>query len=192
MSDNDQYDFTSFYNAKSEKKISKPKNLNKSPKPKYTIFDKESFEKGREMLGGIIVEGMKSTGGTDVDWLIEHRGGFVILEIKELHREQISVRLGQMLAYEKLHERLIEKGKCYMYFVGCGYDVDFDDLDTPLWYFEMNQWKNNGIPYNTENEKYTMIGNRPSRYTIHTDYMTETTICEFREILENHWEEFEK
>jgi len=191
MEDDNGYDITSFYDVQPGKKI--PSEMpKKGPKQKYSIFDRVSFEKGREMLGGIIVEGMKSTGGTDIDWLIEHRGGFVILEVKEFHNEKITIKLGQILAYEKLHERLTDKGKCYLYFLGCGDDIDFDDLEAPIWYFEMSYWKNNAIPFNTEDKNYKMVKDRPLVYHIHKDYMNEITISKFRDILEKHWHEFEQ
>ena len=63
-------------------------------KPKHTIRDPEAFQKGREALGGIILKGMKTTGGTDVDWLIEHKGGFIIIEFKELHDDIIIIPVG--------------------------------------------------------------------------------------------------
>ena len=56
--------------------------VRKSPKAKYQIFDEEEFTRGRAVLGNLIVHGMRTSGGTDIDWLIEHNGGFVILEFK--------------------------------------------------------------------------------------------------------------
>jgi hypothetical protein len=58
---------------------------------------------------------MDITGGTDVDWLIERKGGFIILESKEFRDNQISIPLGQMIAFEKLHERLSSDGKCFFF-----------------------------------------------------------------------------
>ena len=46
--------------------------LRKSSKAKYQIFDELEFTRGREVLGEIIVHGMIASGGTDIDWLIEH------------------------------------------------------------------------------------------------------------------------
>ena len=83
-----------------------PQVSRKSPKAKYQIFDESEFARGREVLGGLIVHGMVSSGGTDIDWMIEHNGGFVILEFKGFHNDKINIPLGQMIAYEKLHEKL--------------------------------------------------------------------------------------
>ncbi|MCE2614808.1 MAG: hypothetical protein LVO36_02770 [Nitrosopumilus sp. (ex Thoosa mismalolli)] len=80
--------------------------LRKSPKAKYQIFDESEFTRGREVLGNLIVHGMVSSGGTDIDWMIEHNGGFVSLEFKGFHNDKINIPLGQMIAYEKLHEKL--------------------------------------------------------------------------------------
>ncbi len=98
--------------------------VRKSPKAKYQIFDEQEFARGREVLGNLIVHGMIASGGTDVDWLIEHNGGFVILEFKGFHNDKINVAMGQMIAYEKLHEKLNQSTKCYLYIIGCD-DIDF-------------------------------------------------------------------
>jgi len=70
----------------------------KSPKAKYQIFDETEFTRGREVLGDLIVHGMIASGGTDIDWLIEHRGGFIILEFKGFHNDKINIAKGQMIA----------------------------------------------------------------------------------------------
>ncbi len=49
--------------------------IRKSSKAKYQIFDEIEFTRGREILGDLIVHGMVASGGTDIDWLIEHNGG---------------------------------------------------------------------------------------------------------------------
>src|SRR3989344_1968799 len=58
---------------------------------------------------------MEITGGTDVDWLIERKGGFIILESKLFREEHITIPVGQMIAFERLYERLSSSGKCYFY-----------------------------------------------------------------------------
>jgi hypothetical protein len=123
--------------------------VRKSPQAKYQIFDEEEFTRGREVLGNLIVRGMVTTGGTDIDWLIEHNGSFVILEFKGFHNDKINIPMGQMIAYEKLHEKLNQSTKCYLYFIGCD-DIDFSNPDSKIWFFEMKQWKFGGIPKNTQ------------------------------------------
>ena len=76
--------------------------LRKSSKPKYQIIDEFEFARGREVLGEIIVHGMIASGGTDIDWLIEHNGSFIILEFKGFHNDKINIPKGQMIAYETI------------------------------------------------------------------------------------------
>ena len=83
----------------------------KSAKAKYQIFDETEFTRGREVLGDLIVHGMIASGGTDIDWLIEHKGGFIILEFKGFHNDKINIAKGQMIAYEKLHEKFHESSR---------------------------------------------------------------------------------
>ena len=59
--------------------------------PKHTITNSKAFQKGREQLGQLILKNMAITGGTDVDWLVERRGGFIILECKEFHDNTITI-----------------------------------------------------------------------------------------------------
>ena len=73
-----------------DSEINQSKNLpskipRKSSKAKYQIFDELEFTRGREVLGDLIVHGMIASGGTDIDWLIEHKGSFIILEFKGFH-----------------------------------------------------------------------------------------------------------
>lgn len=191
MNDSDIID--SFYDSKIQKKSNGDDYLEQDNREaKYVIEDEDAFDKGRKLLGGLIRYGMKATGGTDIDWVIEHRGNFLVLEFKELHNEQIGVRLGQMLAYEKLHEKLNQVGKCYMYFVGCGYDLNFDNSNDYVWIFEMTQWKNDGVPFNTDTHSSTTSSGRPKKYFIHKDYMNEIKLGDLKVLIDNHWDEFER
>lgn len=161
-----------------------------SPKAKYQIFDEVEFTKGREVLGDLIVHGMLASGGTDIDWMIEHNGGFVVLEFKGLHNDKINIPKGQMIAYEKLHEKLNKITKCYLYIIGCD-DIDFSNPDASVWLFEMNQWKNNAIPKNTI-DIYGDDSGKQNKFIIYREYMEEIKIERLREIIDNHWNEFEK
>lgn len=152
-------------------------------KPKHTISDSKAFQKGREQLGNIILQDMKTTGGTDVDWLIEHRGGFIILELKEFNDDHVAISLGQMIAFEKLHERLNSGGKCYFLVVGSD-KIDFKNSDSPIWLFEMADWSNRSIPHNkSSNQKW---------YIIERKFMQEISIKDFRKKIESYWKEFEQ
>ena len=164
--------------------------IRKSPKAKYQIFDEAEFTRGREVLGDLIVHGMIASGGTDIDWLIEHKGGFIILEFKGFHNDKINIAKGQMIAYEKLHEKLNQATKCYLYVVGCD-DIDFSNPDSPIWVFEMNQWKKGAIPKNTS-DIYESNSKRQNKFIVYREYMDEISVERLRDIVDSHWKEFEK
>jgi len=163
--------------------------VRKSPKPKYQIFDEEEFTRGREVLGNLIVQGMRTSGGTDIDWLIEHNGGFVILEFKGFHSDKINIAKGQMIAYEKLHEKLNQSTKCYLYIIGYD-DTDFLNPDSKIWIFEMNQWKIGAIPKNTS-DIYENVQSKQNKFIVYREYMEEISVETLRKVIDSHWKEFE-
>jgi hypothetical protein len=164
--------------------------IRKSPKAKYQIFDESEFTRGREVLGNLIVHGMIASGGTDIDWLIEHKGGFVILEFKGFHNDKINIPKGQMIAYEKLHEKLNQSTKCFLYVVGCD-DIDFSNPDSAIWIFEMTQWKSGVVPKNT-NDIYGEESGRQNKFIVYREYMEEISVEKLRDIVDSHWKEFER
>jgi len=176
--------------SKQEVQNTSKKILRKSSKAKYQIFDESEFTRGREVLGEIIVHGMMASGGTDIDWLIEHKGSFIILEFKGFHNDKINIPQGQMIAYEKLHEKLNLVTKCYLYIVGCD-DIDFSNPDSPIWIFEMSQWLNNIIPKNTT-DIYDQKLNKQNKFIVYREYMEEISVEKLREVIDSHWKEFEK
>ena len=161
----------------------------KSSKAKYQIFDELEFTRGREVLGDLIVHGMIASGGTDIDWLIEHKGSFIILEFKGFHNDKINIAQGQMIAYEQLHKKLNQITKCYLYVVGCD-DIDFSNPDSSIWIFEMEQWKNNIIP-KTTSDIYDEKSNRQNKFIVYREYMDEINIEKLRDLIDSHWKEFE-
>ena len=165
------------------------KSIRKRSKAKYQIFDEVEFTRGREVLGEIIVHGMLASGGTDIDWLIEHKGSFIILEFKGFHNDKINIPQGQMIAYEMLHEKLKQSTKCYLYIVGCD-DIDFSNPDSSVWIFEMNQWKNNIIPKNTK-DIFDQKINRLNKFIVYREYMEEISVEKLRDLIDSHWKEFE-
>ena len=174
--------------------INQSKNLpskipRKSSKAKYQIFDELEFTRGREVLGDLIVHGMIASGGTDIDWLIEHKGSFIILEFKGFHNDKINIAQGQMIAYEQLHKKLNQTTKCYLYVVGCD-DIDFSNPDSSIWIFEMEQWKNNIIP-KTTSDIYDEKSNRQNKFIVYREYMDEINIEKLRDLIDSHWKEFE-
>jgi len=164
--------------------------IRKSPKAKYQILDESEFTRGREVLGNLIVHGMIASGGTDIDWLIEHKGGFVILEFKGFHNDKINIAKGQMIAYEKLHEKLNQATKCFLYVVGCD-DIDFSNPDSKIWVFEMSQWKSGAIPKNN-NDIYGEDSGRQNKFIVYREYMEEISVEKLREMVDSHWKEFER
>jgi hypothetical protein len=164
--------------------------IRKSPKAKYQILDESEFTRGREVLGDLIVHGMMASGGTDIDWLIEHKGGFVILEFKGFHNDRINIAKGQIIAYEKLHEKLNQATKCYLYIIGCD-DIDFSNPDSTVWIFEMNQWKTGAIPKNT-NDIYGENSGKQNKFIVYREYMEEISVEKLRDLVDTHWKEFEK
>ena len=164
--------------------------IRKSPKAKYHIFDETEFTHGREILGNLIVHGMVTSGGTDIDWLIEHNGGFVILEFKGFHNDKINITQGQMIAFERLHEKLNKSTKSYLYIVGCD-DIDFSNPDSTVWIFEMKQWKSGVIPKNT-NEIFGEDSSRKNKFIVYRDYMEEISVEKLRDLIDLHWKEFEQ
>ena len=176
-------------NLPQSKQISK-QIIRKSPKSKYQIFDETEFTRGREVLGDLIVHGMMASGGTDIDWLIEHKGGFVILEFKGFHNDKINIAKGQMIAYEKLHEKLNQTTKCYLYIIGCD-DIDFSNPDSMVWIFEMSQWKTDSIPKNTT-DIYNHKSDKQNKFIVYREYMNEITVEKLRDLIDAHWKEFEQ
>ena len=127
---------------------------------------------------------MDITGGTDVDWLIERKGGFIILETKLLRDEHVTIPVGQMIAFERLYERLSTGGKCYFYLFAHEENTDFTNPESPVWYFEMSEWKKKKILQNkTKTGRY---------YRIKKDVMAKIPLKHFRILMEHHWKEFDK
>jgi len=152
-------------------------------KPKHTISDTVKYLKDKTKLGGLILEGMETTGGTDIDWLVEHNGGFFILENKEFNHDFISIKIGQMIALERLHEKLDCDGKCSLLFLGYD-DIDFKKPDSVIYYFDMKEWKDGIIPF----EKDTQF----KRYKVSRKDMKPITLNDFRQLMEKYWKEFER
>ena len=191
MTDETQDLINTIYDKKTPKQVQNipEKILRKSSKAKYQIFDESEFTRGREVLGEIIVHGMLASGGTDIDWLIEHKGSFIILEFKGFHNDKINIAKGQMIAYEKLHEKLNLATKCYLYVIGCD-DIDFSNPDSTVFIFEMSQWKNGAIPKNTS-DIYGDDSGRQNKFIVYREYMDEISVEKLRDVVDSHWKEFE-
>jgi hypothetical protein len=95
-----------------------------------------------------------------------------------------------MIAYEKLHEKLNQATKCYLYVVACD-DIDFSNPDSTVWIFEMSQWKKGAIPKNTS-DIYENDSKRQNKFIVYREFMNEISIERLRDIIDSHWKEFEK
>jgi hypothetical protein len=111
------------------------------------------------------------------------------MEFKGFHNDKINIAQGQMIAYEKLYEKLNQATKCYLYVVGCD-DIDFSNPDSPIWIFEMNQWRNNIIPKNTT-DIFGEKSDRHNKFIVYREYMEEITVEKLRDLIDSHWKEFE-
>jgi hypothetical protein len=155
--------------------------------PKHRIGNPQMFAKSREVLGNIISRRMKTSGGTDVDWLIEHNGGFMVFELKIFSNNKILISRAQMSAYERLYDNL---KKCHILFLGHD-DIDFKYLADPLWMFEMNQWKANWIPHSEGNLTDPTYSDKEIHgYIIERDNMDEIDVKILRDKIDSIWDEF--
>lgn len=152
--------------------------------PKHTVFDKEKFAEERAKLGGLAQKGMLTTGGTDIDWIVEHRGGFIVMENKTFSKDWISIPVGQMLTFEQMYKKLNSDGKCHFFIFGFDNDTDFKNPNSVTWYFDMDNWNNGKIcPKRTISFK---------KFSVHRREMTKITLKEYRDLMEKYWKEFEK
>ena len=152
-------------------------------KPKHTIQDKEKFADERAKLGELIVDGMKTSGGTDIDWVVEHRGGFIVMENKTFSNDWINLPVGQMITFEQMYKKLNSDGKCHFLIFGFEDSVDFKDPKSVAWYFTMDDWNNGKICPKRE-PKWKKFG-------IHKREMVKITLKEYRELMEEFWKSFE-
>lgn len=156
--------------------------------PKHRIINPELFARGREVLGNIISKRMKTSGGTDIDWLIEHNGGFMIFELKTFYDDRIIISRAQMAAYEKLY---ISLPRCHILFIGHD-DIDFKNLNQSVWLFEMSEWKSGKIPHVESILTDPSHGEKTSGYKIEREFMEKVDVKILRDRIDGIWIKFEK
>ena len=156
--------------------------------PKHKIANPQLFAKTREVLGNLISKRMKTSGGTDVDWLIEHNGGFMIFELKLFHDDRMIISKAQMIAYEKIYENL---PKCYVLFIGHD-DIDFSNLDDSVWIFEMKEWKSGAIPHVDGGLIDPDYNTNVAGYRVERDFMEKIDVKILRDRIDSIWNEFER
>ena len=126
---------------------------------------------------------METTGGTDVDWMVERNGGFILLEIKGINQNNISIKWGQLLAFRRLYTKLSSDGKCHFLVIGHE-DIDYKNPESVLWYFDIQDFVDNVVPF--------VYDKRYKRLVVHKSAMKAMTVREFRELMEKYWKEFNK
>jgi hypothetical protein len=152
-------------------------------KPKHTIYDEKKFLEERTKLGGLAQDGMNTTGGTDIDWVIEHMGGFIVMENKTFVKDWINIPVGQMITFTEMYKKLNSDGRCHFLIFGFESDVDFKNPDSKIWYFDMMDWENGKIcPKRTVSYK---------KYGVHKREMTMIILSGYRKLMERYWKEFE-
>lgn len=156
--------------------------------PKHKITNPELFAKGREILGNLISKRMKTSGGTDIDWLIEHNGGFMIFELKTFYDDRIVISKAQMSAYAKLFDNL---PRCHILFIGHD-DINFKDLNDYIWLFGMKDWKSGKIPHvESSLVDPTYSENQVTGYKIEREFMEKINVKILRDKIDEIWTKFE-
>ena len=148
--------------------------------PKHSIRNTEKFQEDRGKMGNFIHQGMNVSGGTDIDWLVERNGGFIVMENKTFSDDIIVITVGQMIAFENMYKKLNSDGRCHFLFFGAD-DIDFNDQDSKLWYFDMQEFVDKKIKFTKTEFK---------NYSFHRDNMKPITIKGYRDLMEKYWNEF--
>lgn len=154
--------------------------------PKYTLNDKKKFADEREKLGFLVTKGMQVSGGTDIDWVIEHRDGFIIIESKTFSKNWINIPKGQVITLERMYKKLNSDNKCHMFIFGFEHDTDYKNSQSVCWYFTMHEW--------LTKQKFIQKRHSPAKYGsygISKHDMTRITLDEYRELMDMIWQEFE-
>lgn len=149
--------------------------------PKYSLKYPELFLKDRRNLGNIITNRMRTTGGTDIDWLIEHNGHFMIFELKHMNDDVMTISKALMQAFEILYKKL---GNCHFFLIG--YDeTDFTKPDEFIWFLELGSWINNkdGIKDKCTNKQIQ------KRYIVEKKVMRKITVQQLRSIIDATWDD---
>ena len=188
MSEDLPNDLTGFYTAKpverKKREIIIDYENDEGYKPKYKIKNLDEFRRGREILGNLIIKKMITSGGTDIDWLIEHNGGFIIFEIKRIWSDTIVIRKGQMLSYQRLQEQL---KKCHIIFVAHR-GIDFTNPNDYVHVRELKELLKDPALHDNTRHDDELEGEEG--YAINVSFMDEMTVDELRDKIDFIWKEF--
>jgi len=152
--------------------------------PKHTISNIDRFNEDREKISSFITQDMQIVGGTDVDWVIERKNGFIVLETKTIFENHISIKKGQMIALTSIYKKLNSSGKCKFFIVGLNSNFNFEDELSNVYYFEMSDW----VFDNTKSKYDTKYG----VYKIQIENMKLVSLKTFRGILDKYWVDYGK
>jgi len=148
----------------------------KGNQPKFELRHPEIFTKNRKNLGNIITKRMKTTGGGDVDWLIEQNGHFIILEVRTFHDDITTISKAQMNMFQTLCNQLTHSNFIFI----AHDDIDFKNPKDPVWIFDMNYW-----------EKYLKSqsdkSSNPSKYVFNKSMLNEVDVKILRDIIDASW-----
>lgn len=149
--------------------------------PKFSLKYPELFLKDRRNLGNIIINRMKTTGGTDIDWMIEHNGHFMIFELKHMNDGFMTIPMAVMQAFENLYKKL---EKCHFFLIGYD-DVDFTKPGEYIWFLELDSWINN----KDEIKDKCTNPQIPKKYIMEKKVMHRITVHQLRSIIDSTWDD---
>ncbi|MHB8603273.1 MAG: hypothetical protein ACYC6W_04180 [Nitrosotalea sp.] len=123
---------------------------------------------------------MRTTGGTDIDWLIEHNNHFMIFELRQMNDDVITITKAQMQAFEILYKKL---EKCHFFLIGHP-DIDFTKPEEHVWFLELSSWIDNkdGIQDKSTDSKI------PGKYVIEKNSLHEISVNQLRSIIDTTWD----
>lgn len=150
---------------------------NEENKPRNELRNPEIFTKIRKNLGNIVTNRMKTTGGSDIDWMIEHNGHFMIWEVRTFHDNLVSISRAQMHMFQTLCNQLTH---CDFFLIAHD-DIDFKNPKDPIWIFNMNSC-----------QKYLKIQSDESpydsKYIFDKSMLNEIDVKILRDIIDASWD----
>ena len=146
-------------------------------KPKFQLKNPQIFTKTREILGNIIVNRMETSGGADVDWLIEHNGHFILWEVRTFNDDIVTISKAQMSMFQTLFHQL---KSCDFFFIAHN-DIDFKNPREPVWIFSNREWEN-GLKEKSEKKSLNS-----SKYILKRDMLRKTDVKILRSMIDASW-----
>lgn len=145
--------------------------------PKFVLKNPQVFTKTREILGNIIVDRMETSGGADVDWLIEHNGHFILWEVRTFHDDLVTISKAQMSMFQTLYSQLTS---CDFFFIAHN-DIDFKNPKDPVWIFSNREWIN-GLKEKSESNSLNS-----SKYLLKREMLHKIDVKILRDMIDASW-----